>query len=246
LSLKKEVFICLDCESTGLNVETDEIIEIAVVKFTFEEILEEYEALVDPGMVIPQESIDVHHISNEMVQGKPKIEDVLPRVLEVVGSHTIVGHNIGFDISLIMQAAKKRGIPCSINPENSIDTLRLARLYGGSPNNTLEMLRKHFNIPEEGAHRAMNDVVVNIKVFKYLVMDFRSKREMMTRLKEPIQMKLMPLGKHKGLPFKEVPIEYLNWAANQEFDQDLLHSINVERKRRKGKKNFSHNPFADL
>ncbi len=246
MSLKKDVFVCLDCESTGLNIELDEIIEIAVVKFTFDETLAEYEALVDPKMEIPQESIAVHHISNEMVQGKPYIEDVLPKVLEIVGDHTIMGHNIGFDISLIMQAAKKRGIPCNINPENSIDTLRLARLYAGSPNNSLETLRQHFNIPEEGAHRAMNDVIVNVKVFKYLVMDFRSKKEMMTRLKEPIQMKLMPLGKHKGLPFREVPIDYLNWAAHQDFDQDLLYSIDIERKRRKGKKNFSHNPFADL
>lgn len=244
--LKKEVFICLDCEATGLDIEKDEIVELAVVKFDFSNQIDQLESLIDPKMEIPPDSIAVHHITNEMVQGKPHIEDILPQAFKMIGDHTVVGHNIGYDISMIIQAAKKRNIPCPISHENSIDTLRLARLYAESPSNSLEVLRKHFNIEEEGAHRAMNDVIVNIKVFKYLSKGFPTKKAMMDRLREPIQMRLMPLGKHKGLPFKEVPIEYLHWASTQDFDQDLLYSINMERKRRRNKRNFSHNPFADL
>lgn len=240
------MFICLDCEATGLDVTKDEIVEIAVVKFDFNGHIQALESLIDPKMEIPQDSIEVHHITNEMVKGKPYIEDILPEAFKIIGNHTVVGHNIGYDISLIMESAKKRNIPCPISHENSIDTLRLARLYAESPTNSLETLRKHFNIEEEGAHRAMNDVIVNIKVFKYLSKGFLSKKMMMDRLKEPIQMRLMPLGKHKGLPFREVPIEYLHWASTQDFDQDLLYSINCERKRRRNKKSFSHNPFADL
>ena len=48
LKLQNEVFICLDCEATGLEVTTEEIVEIAVVKFTFQEILERFETLIDP------------------------------------------------------------------------------------------------------------------------------------------------------------------------------------------------------
>ena len=247
-NLKKDTFICLDVEATGLSVETDEIVEIAVVKFTFDEILERYESLIDPEMPIPQESIDVHHITNEMVIGKPKIAESLPEAFELIKDHIIVGHNIGYDLAMIMQAAKKRRIPHPIKLERSIDTLRLARLYAGSPSNKLEVLRAHFNIPEEGAHRAMNDVIVNIKVFKYLVMDFKKTEDVLHRLKQPILMKNFPLGKHKGLPFREVPIDYLNWAVNQDFDQDLKHSIIEEKKRRRKRKPFSEscNPFADL
>ncbi len=246
--LQKETFICLDCEATGLAIESEEIVEIAVVKFNFDEILETYESLIDPERPIPPESTAVHHITDEMVKGKPKIGEVLPKVFEMVGNYPIMGHNVGFDLSIIMAAARKRNIPCPFNLENSIDTVRLARLYGESPSNTLENLRKHFNIPEEGAHRAMNDVVVNIKLFKYLAKDFRSKDDILKRLKEPILMKMMPLGKHKGKPFCEVPIDYLNWAGHQDFDKDLLHSIQEERRKRQKKKPFldSCNPFADL
>lgn len=247
-SLKSDTFICLDCETTGLSVENDEIIEIAVVKFTFDQILDSFESLVDPGIPISPDAIAIHHISESMVRGKPKIEEILPQIFSMIDNHIIVGHSIGFDLSMIMNTAKKRNVPCPIKPERSIDTVRLARLYAQTPSNTLEDLRKHFNIEEEGAHRAMNDVIVNIKVFKYLSLDFKKTEEILTRLKQPILLKAMPLGKHKGLPFREVPIDYLYWASNQDFDDDLLHSINEEKKRRRKNKPFSQscNPFQDL
>lgn len=247
-NLRKDVFICLDCEATGLDIEKDEIVEIAVVKFTFDETLETFESLIDPVIPIPAESIAVHNITLEMVQGKPKIEEVLPQIFKLIDKHTIVGHNIGYDLSMLIQAAKKRSIPCPINLENSIDTVRLARLYAESPSNSLETLRKHFNIEEEGAHRAMNDVIVNIKVFKYLTREFKKTEEILSRLKQPIVLKSMPLGKHKGLPFREIPIDYLYWASNQNFDMDLSFSIEQEKKRRRKGKSFleSSNPFSEL
>jgi DNA polymerase III subunit epsilon len=126
--------------------------------------------------------------------------------------------------------------------------LRLARLYGESPSNSLQVLRGHFNIQSEGAHRAMSDVIVNIQVFKRLVQKFRTLEEIQEVLSKPIAMKTMPLGKHKGRPFKEIPLEYLKWAAHQDFDQDLLFSLRSEINRRKKGDSFSQavNPFHQL
>ena len=58
----------------------------------------------------------------------------------------------------------------------------------------------------------------------------------------------MPLGKHKGRPFSEIPIEYLLWAANKDFDQDLMFSIRSELKKRKSGSLFKQaaNPFSQL
>ena len=124
----------------------------------------------------------------------------------------------------------------------------MARLYGESPVNSLEKLRQHFNIEAEGAHRAMNDVIVNIEVFKYLSKDYKTTEQLLKILQKPIKLKLMPLGKHKGRRLDEIPIEYLLWAERKDFDQDLLYSIRSELRNRKKGGGFeqSTNPFANL
>jgi DNA polymerase-3 subunit epsilon len=246
--LNKETFICIDCEATGLDPKADRIVEVAVIKFTFDEVLESYETLIDPECLIPESSIAIHHITPEMVQGKPLIADVIPHLLSIIGRNTIVGHGVLFDIELIAHAADRSGINHTLRQNRYFDTLRLARLYGESPTNSLEQLRMHFNIEEEGAHRAMSDVIVNIDVFKYLAQRFKTRQQIEDVLSRPILLKVMPLGKHKGRPMKEIPLEYLRWAANKDFDQDLIFSLRSELKRRKQGNLFTQasNPFNTL
>lgn len=247
-SLRTDTLICLDCETTGLDTDNDEIIEIAVVKFSLEETGDSLDFLIDPKRPIPAESTAIHHITDDMVKGKPHIEDVLDEVTALIGKYPIMGHNVGFDIRIIEAALRRHNHSKSIMSNTVIDTLRLARLYGESPKNSLEVLREHFNIPEEGAHRAMNDVVVNIKVFERLCHGFKTTKDLVNRLSRPITMKAFPFGKYRGMFFREIPIDYLHWASHQDFDEDLLHSINQERKRRRKQKPFfeSSNPFKDL
>lgn len=238
----------MDCETTGLDPIADRIIEIGVIKFDFNMVHEEFETLVNPEKEISETSIAIHHITEEMVLDKPTIADVLPQILNIIGRHTIIGHGIGFDIELLANAADRIGVTHTLKQNLTLDTLRLARLYGESPINSLEELRKHFNIQPEGAHRAMSDVMVNIDVFKNLCRPYKTASELFKILSKPIQMKIMPLGPHKGRPIKEVPLEYLYWAANKDFDQDLLYTIRSEINRRKKGNLFSQaaNPFNFL
>lgn len=246
--LDRQVFVCMDCETTGLDVNQDRIIEIAITKFTFDEIVEEFETLINPEKPIPAESTKIHHITDDMVQHAPRMEEVLPKVLEMLGSHIIVGHGIKFDVDLVLKSAERQGIKTNLHLNPTLDTLRMARLYGESPINSLEQLRRHFNIEEEGAHRAMSDVIVNMNVFKQLCRQYKTVDAVFEALSRPIMMKIMPLGKHKGRPLKEIPLDYLFWAANKDFDQDLLFSLRSEIKRRKKGNLFSQsaNPFHSL
>lgn len=246
--LIEETFVCLDCEMTGLDVEKDRIIEIAAVRFSLGSNGDRFETLIDPKCPISEEALAIHHISASMLEGKPTIDTVLPSLFAFVGSHRIIGHGIGFDIDFIKSAAKRAGMACPLEKNPVIDTLRLARLYGDSPNNSLETLAAHFNVPSAGAHRAMNDVEMNIEVFKHLAYPYQTTEEIFALLAKPIKMKFMPLGKYKGRPFGEIPLDYLLRAAQMDFDQDLLFSIRSEIKRRKLGKGFSEvtNPFTQL
>lgn len=245
----KETFVCLDCESTGLDPKMDRIIEIAAVVFTFDGIMKEKQTLVNPECPIPAKSKEIHHISQEMVEGKPKIGEVLPEFLELIHEHTIVGHGISFDVELILAEAERNRIPALLAKNPTIDTLRMARLYGESPTNSLDALRHHFNIEEQRSHRAMNDVMVNIEVFKALARPYKSSADIFKALQKPIKLRTMPLGKYKGRKFEEIPLDYLYWAEKKDFDEDLLYSIRSEiRHRRKGGNAFeaSNNPFKQL
>lgn len=246
--LHEELFVCIDCETTGLDAQQDRIIEVAAVLFSTKEIFERYEMLIDPECPIPETSIAIHHITPEMVAGKPTMAKILPELLKFIGKHVIVGHGVGFDIEVIALAADRAGIQHTLRSNRYLDTLRMARLYGESPINSLDQLRRHFNIEFEGAHRAMNDVIVNLEVFRYLAKSYRNLGQIFDALAKPVPLRLMPLGPHKGRPFKEVPMEYLLWAANKDFDQDLLFSIRSEINRRKKGNLFSQagNPFLDL
>jgi len=246
--MHQEVFVCVDCESTGLDPKKDRIIEIAAATFTFDKLLQQHETLVNPECPIPQTSQEIHKISAEMIANKPKIKEVLPAFLKMIEGHIIIGHGIGFDITLIAAEAERNQIPTKILQCLSIDTLRMARLYGESPVNSLDRLRHHFNIEPQGVHRAMSDVLVNVDVFKHLAKPYKTTNDLFNALQKPIKMRAMPLGKHKGRRFEEIPIEYLLWAEKKDFDQDLLFSIRSEIKNRRRGGGFEQagNPFGSL
>lgn len=246
--LKSCELVCLDCETTGLDLEKDRIIEVAVAVFKDGKIIDSFESLVNPMMPIPEESRKIHGIKNEMLEHKPQIGALLPQIMKMVGFRPIVGHGINFDIQMIESECKRENELFLLKSNLQIDTLRMARAYGESPVNSLERLREHFNIPDEVAHRAMSDVIVNIAVFEKLASNYKSIHEIVEKLKTPIEMKVMPLGPHKGRALKEIPLQYLKWAVRKNFDIDLLFSIRQEIKKRERGESFNQasNPFRHL
>ncbi|WP_201456572.1 putative quorum-sensing-regulated virulence factor [Chlamydia sp. 17-3921] len=246
--LKDTIFVCLDCEMTGLDVKKDRIIEFAVVRFTFDHIIDSMEFLINPERVVSVESQRIHHISNEMLKDQPKFAKVYPKIKAFLkeGDH-IVGHSVGFDLQVLSQEAERIS-EASLSKYCVIDTLRLAKEYGDCPNNSLESLAVHFNVPYDGNHRAMKDVEINISIFKHLCKRFQTIEQLKQVLAKPIKMKYMPLGKHKGRCFSEIPLAYLMWASKMDFDSDLLFSIKHEIKLRQKGTGFSqvNNPFMSL
>ena len=101
------------------------ITEVGAVKVRGGECLGTFQTLVNPGAAIPPEITVLTGITQAMVVPAPRIETVLPSLLEFVGDAVVVGHNVRFDLGFLRAALERAGRPPLANP--SIDTCALAR-----------------------------------------------------------------------------------------------------------------------
>src|SRR5574341_613806 len=95
-------YVALDLETTGLDTESDEIIEIGAVRFDESGVLENFERLVNPGRTIPPTIQNLTGISDAAVAMAPAIWQVAPELETFIGGATLVGHNVvGFDVRFL-------------------------------------------------------------------------------------------------------------------------------------------------
>ena len=155
-------FCALDLETTGLNPKTDHIIEIGLQLFTLGEIGETYSTLVKPAKRIPNNISLLTGIKNKDVKEAPSIEDIAEDIRSFIGEHTIVGHNIRFDLSFLASHGLKL-------KNNSFDTLDFSyMMIPNAPNHTLGGLADYLNLTQENSHRALSDSITSMNLFKTL------------------------------------------------------------------------------
>ena len=118
-------FTAIDLETTGLDADTDGIVEVGLVKFTGDgTVLDEFSTLVNtPGS--SREARDGHHIDDKDLIGAPSINQVLPEVLAFISGTILVGHNLDFEGKFLAAAARRARIPLSAGV--ALCTLRTCR-----------------------------------------------------------------------------------------------------------------------
>lgn len=160
-------YCVLDIETTGLSFRTEKITELGAVIYKNGEVIDEFECFVNPEKPIAQEVVEVTHITDEMVKDSETIETILPKFLEFIGDRIIVAHNADFDVGFIKYNAEKLGIKL----ENTyIDTLRLAKdLFPDYKKYKLGIIADKLGIKVDVAHRALDDVITLVKVFKVMI-----------------------------------------------------------------------------
>lgn len=100
-------FVVIDTETTGLHKGRDKIVEIASVRFKNGKATEIFETLVNPGKAIPADVSAINHITDDMVADCPTIEQIMPAFDRFVGTSTVVGHNLDFDLGFILAAGSR-------------------------------------------------------------------------------------------------------------------------------------------
>lgn len=156
-------FVVFDLETTGLDSNKEEIIEIGACKVVNGRIDEIFSTFVKPSKHIPKEITNITGIDDSMVENAPSINYVMPDFYKFCHGSTLVAHNIAFDISFIYNASKK----LSYNFENKLmDTLEMSKKkLPGLKNYKLGTVVEKLNILLENAHRAINDATATAKVF---------------------------------------------------------------------------------
>lgn len=160
-------YCVLDIETTGLSFRTEKITELGAVIYKNGEVIDRFECFVNPEKPIPAEVVEVTHITDDMVKDAETIETILPKFLEFIGYRIIVAHNADFDVGFIKYNAEKIGIKL----ENTyIDTLRLAKdLFPDYKKYKLGIIAEKLGIKVDVAHRALDDVITLVKVFKVML-----------------------------------------------------------------------------
>lgn len=152
----QDIKIVLDIETTGLDYRREKIIEFAAVKLVNNEIVEEYETLINPQQEIRHSSIQIHGITQEMVQDAPTIDQVMPQILDFIKDFPIIGHNVIFDYSFLNQASQE--LYGKTLENHRIDTQHLFReVFPEEFSHGLESLMKRFKVEFTTRHRAMAD-----------------------------------------------------------------------------------------
>ena len=167
--LADTTFCVLDLETTGGNREDDSITEVGVVKVRGGECLGTFQTLVNPGRAIPPRISVLTGLTDAVVAPAPRIEAVLPSLLEFLGGGVIVGHNVGFDLAFLRAALQRVGHPPL--PPPRIDTAALARrlVRDEVPDCRLSTLASRLRLDHRPTHRALDDALATTDLLHLLI-----------------------------------------------------------------------------
>ncbi len=249
LNLKRPLVV-FDLESTGLNITEDRIIELSYVK-VYPDGHEEGPKTFrfNPEKVIPQQAIDVHHITNEDLANEPTFKERAHDIARIFEGCDIAGFNSNhFDIPLLAQEMGKAGINFDPSQHRFIDVqtiyhkrekrdLEAACLfYCGHPmenhhsaaddaKTTLEVLKAQLDHYQNAAEPLVNDVEFLSQYSTHNRNVDLAGRIIYNENKEPV----FNFGKHKGKLVKDVftklDLGYYDWMMKSDFAENTKQVI---------------------
>ncbi len=199
-SLAGETIVSIDLETTGVDPSADAIIEVGAVKFRGGEELGRFSSVVNPYRKLSGFIIDLTGITQEDVDRGADWERVKPMLTEFIGSHAILGHNVGFDAAFL----RNNGIKPT---GGSYDTSEMARIVmPNGPEYGLGRLSERFELVHDNPHRALSDALATRDLFLILMDKFEEldagTLEVMQRLGNSSRWTISPLAERilKSMP----------------------------------------------
>lgn len=167
----KNEYVCLDCETTGLSPRKDEILSIGAVIIKDNKIImrKTLNIFVKPSKNVNEESIKIHHIRPIDLENAVDPKTAIFELLDFIGSRTIVGYYIKFDIAMISKYTKKY-----IGVKLPNDSIEVSSMYFKTRHRNsdyefvdlkFDTIMKELDIPELGKHDALNDAIMTSMIF---------------------------------------------------------------------------------
>jgi DNA polymerase III subunit epsilon len=180
--IHQQSFVVLDTETTGLDIQLDNILSIGAVRVINNsiDITDSLSIIVKNDQTQTQNAVAIHGLVQTALKGQSP-QDALVAFFDFVGSDIIVGHHIDFDISMINKLSKNYG--GQILKNRVLDTSYLARRldHVTDPNSldrkeyTLDKLCSRFNVIPKARHTADGDAYITAIVFMKILQSLSKK-----------------------------------------------------------------------
>lgn len=174
----------LDVETTGRDAAHDRVVEVGIVVGRGGEVVARYNWLLNPGIPIPQESREVHGITDEQVASAPSFQAVAHEIADALRGRIPAAYNAEFDKQFLLSEFARLGsraesAPPALRREISwVDPLVWAReIQSGERSRALAEVAQRLGIALEKAHRASEDAEAALRVLYALAEDARIPRQ---------------------------------------------------------------------
>ncbi|MDX1430190.1 MAG: 3'-5' exonuclease [Rhodothermales bacterium] len=230
--------VFFDLETTGVDVENDHVIEVALVKVWPDRTKKSFESLVNPGRFIPPEVTELTGIGDEDVKSAPTFVEIANDLEELLGDADLAGYNaVKFDLPVLQKEFERldREMP---GPSDQVvlDAFEIMRKFeqrtlGWSLNYYLSR-----DLPD--AHRAMVDVTATEDIMREQILRYELRgtpKEIVSKLRYPFldsgrrlkvdgEHVIICFGRYRGLTLKELTESdpsYISWMM-ENMDREVV------------------------
>jgi DNA polymerase-3 subunit epsilon len=227
----------IDLETTGVNLGSDRIVEIAIVKILIDGSRSVKRKLINPLIPIPKGASDIHGITDEMVKDAPTFKAASQELKQMLDGCDIAGYNSNrFDIPLLMEEFLRSDVEFEMKGRRLVD---VQNIFHKMEQRTLSAAYKFYcNKTLEGAHGAEVDAsatheILEAQVIRYpnlgnsvdtiikaigeeVIVDFARRFVMENGIE------VFNFGKHKGRPVADIlksEPQYYDWMLKGDFPQ---------------------------
>jgi DNA polymerase-3 subunit epsilon len=233
----------LDVETTGVWPKSDRIVQIAYATVTPDYHVIEFDQLINPERLIPEESTAIHGITDEDVKDAPTFREVAASLTEALSGHDFIGYNFRFDRQMLQAECDRVDVAFTFEGVALIDPLHVWQRL--EPRTLVDASERFVGKRPEEAHQADADIDTTARVLLgqmrsagaseqlgLSVEGLSSVRNQAGVNRLDVDGKLiwrdgaarLSFGKHQGASLEEVCEKdqgYLEWITKSDFSHDL-------------------------